>query len=164
MRITKEIASQVAAKLLSLKYKELAELRKDFSDTVREMYMQTVPDDVIKCFKKHPIYFGYSQGNSITLYGNGFNHEHIHVERIPSNGKMLTPSKEQADTLQKLQNKIKDLDKAAKELRKSIEVALYNLRTYEKVKTVFPEAYEFLPEANTAIAINVDSIRELLIK
>lgn len=61
-----------------------------------------------------------------------------------------------------LSDKASKLMKKRDTLRKDIQNSLLSLRTYNKVKENFPEAFKYLPDSNisTALTINLSAIRE----
>jgi hypothetical protein len=69
-----------------------------------------------------------------------------------------------ADTVTKLKYKSKDLDNKATETYDKIVNTLLSIKTYNRCKDAFPEAYALLPEASerNLPVVQVDSIRDAL--
>lgn len=164
-RITKEIATEVAKTLTKGKKDEYEALEKQLSETVRDLYNETIPDEVKLFQQKFPSFINVR--GSVELKGNGFSYEYVVVKpSVITNTNECTclyPTPDQAKTLQQIKNKIYDLKKEYNTLFLDIENALLSLRTYSKIEKEFPEAFVLLPNRiSTALAININSIREKL--
>jgi len=162
MRITKQIAQDVASKMLVDKYKSIAELDKELGLRVQDYLTAKIPAEVNTVFAKHPDYF--DSRRSYYLYGEGLNCKSVTIpQSLPSVGSSFTVKPEQAKEIVKLSNKRDDLHEAYKKALREVEVLLYNLRTYANVTKSFPEALPFLPVGqNTAVALNIEDVRKLL--
>lgn len=144
-RITKEIAKEVAKKLTEKKQKALDLEKTKLSELAYGIALSKVPEEVIKCFKKHKNYF--NTASYLQLVGNGFNYEHVDFnEYLPSTGKHLSPNDSDGKKLRTLIDSTQDKSKELKSLRNEIEIALCNLRTYNGVEKEFKEAYKLLPK------------------
>lgn len=163
MRITKQIAADVAKKLLSKKNDELSEMQKQLSAKALEFYLETVPSDVLNLYKKEPSYM--QSASSITLRGYGFSTENIYFgKNAPSKSQYSAYadlSQEANKTLRSLKDKVSDFKKEYDKTRIELEAALFSLRTYKNVEIHLPEATPFLPKKNdcTSLAINFDDLR-----
>lgn len=162
MRITKQIASEVAKQLLAEKRKENDKNWIELSKKVYESVLKTVPKEIIELHEKHPSFVRTSR--SIKLIGNGFNHEYVNTSKeFPCEhySKNYVPTAKEGVEWIKLLNDYNDGKESIKKLNSEIELALYNLRTYKAVQENFPEAYELLPEkTSTALSINISDIRQ----
>jgi len=161
-RITKEIAYQVAKKLTEEKQKEIDLLNKSMGELVYSVVLKTIPEEVITCYNKHKTYF--DTNSSVRFNGNGFNFQYFNMPKsLPLPDRMISPNDEDSKGILAQFNNIQNKDKELKLLRKEIEVALFNLRTYNQVEKEFPEAFPHLPKPpNTALIVNIKSIREKL--
>ncbi len=162
-RITKEIAKEVAKKLTEKKQKALELEKSKLNDLAYGIALSKVPDEVMKCYKKHKGYF--NTASYLQLSGNGFNFDIINFnEYLPSAGIVFTPNDSDSKKLKALTNSIEDKSKELKSLRNEIEIALCNLRTYNGVEKEFKEAFKLLPKRSisTALTVNLLSIRERL--
>ena len=83
------------------------------------------------------------------------------VAQQTENTVYITPSIEFGTLMEKRHNLKYDKEREIKDLKIQIEEALKSMRTFNKVKELFPEAYEFLPKSQIAMlpSINIDSIR-----
>lgn len=163
-RITKAIAEDVAKQLVQDKENEIQQLKNNLSHYVTKLHIDRIPDAVMKAFKTNGSYVNNQA--SIYICGAGFDRWfQVTLEKsLPYNGDHLEVSSEQGDQIKAAKNLIDDKTEEKRKLRQSIEVALFNLRTYNNVEKEFPEAFKFLPKAsvNTALAININDIRNQL--
>jgi hypothetical protein len=165
-RITKEIANRVAVNLTSKKLEEYELLRKNYSSKAFDIYMATIPKEVVELKEKFPEYF--STAGYLNITGNGFNYDQIKLEKRAiskgNGGSYYSPSPQDAKILMAMKNKVEDAKKSCQDLVREIENLVYHLRTYAKVSEQFPEAIPFLPNKpiTTALAINIDDIRKKL--
>jgi len=160
-RITKAIASDVAKQLVKNQRKELEDLKSKRSEFVTSLYEKIIPEDVLMVFKTNRSYINFQ--SSIRIVGCGFNHynNYILTKELPYNGNYLEVDDTDGDIIKSLDAEIDDSRNKIKELSHSIEIALFNLRTYNNVEKEFPEAFKLLPKqsVNTALAINLKDIR-----
>lgn len=165
-RITNEMAEQIAKAMTSEKLEAIKKLESEISEKTREEVLKTIPKEVKDFFKKFPEWT--QRDGSVRLNGNGCDHERVRVETVPSknNGTVYhNPSNEFASEILKLINKRDKLKNDLSTLKKSIENALKQLRTFKKIREAFPEAAEFLPKDNAPMlpCINLDVIRKNLL-
>lgn len=162
MRITKQIAQDVASKMLVDKYKTINELDKELGLMVQSFLVAKIPAEVHTVFAKYPDYFDSLR--SYYIHGEGLNCKNVNVpQALPCTGSSFTVTPEQAKEVVKLSNKREDLLEAYKKALREVETLLYNLRTYANVTKSFPEALPFLPAGqNTAVALNIEDVRKLL--
>jgi hypothetical protein len=162
MRITKQIASDVANQLLAKKVKGNNRNWTELSNEVYESVLKTIPKEITELQEKYPSYVRTSQ--NVRLFGNGFNHENINTPKsfpCTDYSKTYTPTEKEAAEWIKLLNDYKDGKDNLRKLSSEIESALYNLKTYKAVQENFPEAYELLPEkVSTSLSVNISDIRQ----
>ncbi len=163
MRITKDTATFVAKKLCEPKSDELKAMRLSQAEFIRNIYYLRLPREVKTTFSTNPEYFRttsaiYIDGDGLPqgykTYSLGSNLPCVQKERIQVATK-------DANKIQANEDKIADKVKEIRDLQESIEIALYNLRTYNKVQAEFPEAYKLLPPPNfnTSLMVNIKDIR-----
>lgn len=166
-RITKVIATDVAKKMS----KPAMEQRKKAQDLLREavyvIMIKRTPKILKEAFEKYPNYFTTS--SCVKFAGNGFNHEILWTSEkfIKPEGSygntIIEPTDAEAKIVKPLYEDFKKKQGDYTSLANKIEVTLNNLKTYNKVKTDFPEAFDFLPPKNsTALAIPIEDIRKQL--
>jgi len=165
MRITKQLAEELATKLLTTKQEQVSKLRKEYEEYVTAAYISQTPKEILSAYAKHPEWF-YT-GNSITLNEKGFRYESVTTtSQIICNsgtGANLTLSDKVAHKAKMLQNKWQSAKDKLRELKTKLELALFNLRTYASVQKNLPEAAPFLPkDATMSLMINYDALRKEL--
>lgn len=162
MRITKQIAENVAERLTETKVKNLEAQKQKIKDLVTELIREKTPHEVVLLSKKHTSFFTIT--DRFRFDTEDFKWEYFESnERFPSTEKHYELTKEENKKLFTLVQKREKQKNEIKQLRKEIEQALINLKTFKRVETEFPEAFKFLPKnGSTALVVNVDSIRKQL--
>lgn len=167
-RVTKELASEIASKLLKDKQKVVDNLHKEYTDFLFEEYNKTIPKEISEFDKKHPGWI--RKTSSINFSGYGFNWENVYFSQGQyvltdrnGNSKIELTSK-LADKIKTLKNSWEKERKSVGDLRQQIEIAIYNLRTFNQVEKNFPEAAAHLPAGGKtmSLTINLDKIRSQL--
>lgn len=167
MRITKDLANQIAFKLTE-KSRLVVEAEKiAYQTLVTELYEKETPTAVRECFAKHPEWF--STRSNISFSGHGFRWESIKsIRRVIPNiegDARLTLTQKIADQLHKAQQKFEKADKFYKDLKQETETALVNLGTYKRIEENIPEAKKYLPPPmSNALVVNMDSLNKKLAK
>lgn len=159
MNITKENAKVVSAQLTE-KIKENVKNKRDlFEVALIGVIHSTIPKDVLDFGATHPSYI--RKVSNVTVEGNGFNYINFTFKTpIIKSNNGFSPSAKQAEILSKLRDDWDNSDKEYRKLREEIQNSLITLRTYNRIKQAFPEAYALLPnEGVTAISVCVDDIR-----
>lgn len=161
-RITKQIAENVAIKLTEKQAKEIKDLQSELKDKFTEIYLKTIPKEVLDLFKKHPDFM--ETRSSMQLQGNGFNYQYIGLNAsYPCKNHVFTPSPQDAKILLSQINDVYNKKSELSKLKLEIETLVFGLRTYAKVKSEFPEAAPFLPKAtSTALMVNISDLRKKL--
>jgi len=164
MRITKEIAANVAKQLVSSKKEEIKSLKSQQSEFITTIYEASLSELIKQAFKKHKGFL-YTT-TSIRLIGSGLpvgykSYQLTKVLPQCNSCGQFPMNDEQADVIINFSNKIEDLEKSTHELQNNIEAALFNLRTYNNVEKEFPEAFKLLPasKVNTGLMVNIKDIR-----
>lgn len=159
MNITKENARLVSIQLTEKIKEDVINKRDLFEVALVEAVYSTIPKTVLDFGNTYPSYI--KKVSNITVEGNGFNYINFSLKTsiIKSNGG-FSPSKRQAEVLSKLRDDWDNSDKEYRKLKEEIQNSLITLRTYNRIKQAFPEAYILLPnEGVTAISVCVDDIR-----
>lgn len=162
MRITREIATQVAKKLTEKKLKEVSELQNDLLKSFTEIVKKTIPAEVIEFHKKHKGYV--NERISVQLHGNGWEWQTLSFsEPLPLKERAFVPKPKDSDLLLNKHNAYEEARRSLLSLVEELENVLYNLRTYSKVNLEFPEATPFLPSAKEAgLMVNINDVRKKL--
>lgn len=164
-RITKDIASAIAKKLIQKKQDAVNKLNNEFAKKAGEYYLKTLPEKVIKAFEDDVLKKYIDTTTSIRLSGHGWNYQYVPLDKnYPDNRKSVqnfTPK--QMEILLKMYNDHSTAKNELNDLKSKIEIALYNLKTYSRVSESFPEAIPHLPtNSTTAVSVNVLEIRNEL--
>lgn len=166
MRITKELANNIAHTLLQKKQKEIEAIEKDISRMVTEYYEALIPKAVIAFSKKHKGYLPMTQ--SVTI-DNGYFHWTFfpltkHLPKIENHSLLQRLEPEFNKKLQDIYHKKDEMKRTLKELINETVGTLLSLGTSKRIAEVFPEAAKLLPaEGSTttrALAVNVESLRK----
>lgn len=161
-RITKQIAEEVAKKLVAPKKEKLKARNKEFSMNITELCLSRIPAEILDCYYENRSYFNTTHYFRPT--GNGWQMQHLDLsEELPSpNGNSFSFEMDvkTSNALLKEFNRNKDQKEQIEELQRDLENILFNLRTYKAVTENFPEAAEHLPKiVNNSIALNLSDIR-----
>lgn len=160
MRITKDLATQIAIKLTEKHRETYKAADKAANDYVRAAYMESVPA-LVTSFK----YLEYiNTTNRVYVSSAALNTTFYVSPEVPSNsghGVKIVLSNSQADTLQKLMYAAKDADIKARGLKQEIINTLLALRTFKTVREQFPEASEHLPNDNTVSTALIPDLSKL---
>lgn len=167
MSISKDKSLQFANILLAKKKKKVDELEKFVSNLVRSEYMKTLPKEVLEAFESKSLKPYINTTSSVSLVGNGFNWNHIAVERMPHIEQCNTvwqPNKALAERIKKHDDNLSTLKKDLKDSRFKLQAAIFGLRTPKRILEVFPELESELGslEKPTTAIINVKEIRSLI--
>lgn len=167
MRITKEKAKLVAERLTSKHNDVINEKKRLLDEYVGQTAVSKIPEAVKQMFKEFPKWVKSQRHVSLSNYllnDYYYRNHNISVE-IPYHESFCV-SDEEAEKVVKMVDEIKTLTRERELLIKDIEVTVYNLRTYKRCETDFPEAFKWLPmEKPTAeVSIKIDDIRKKLIK
>lgn len=159
MRITKAVAQKVAQQLISERQTEIENLSNELNRKAYEIYLDTVPKQVLDIFKSNSSYFKNSK--KFYVQGVGLNTTGIDFDvYTPYVSQYFTLCEKDANIFVKLINNIQAKQKELNEFKIQIEVALLNLRTYNNIEKQFPEAAKLLPiQQTTAIMVNIKDIR-----
>lgn len=161
-RITKQIAEDVAVKLTKKQALEIEKLQKDMKQKFTEIYLKTIPKEIMDLFEKYPKYF--EKRSSFQISGNGFQYQQLHTDKdYPSSQYSYSLKEKDASLMLGLMNTLDDKKNELYKLKKEVANLLFNLRTYAKVNSEFPEASPFLPKTvTTALMVNISDLREKL--
>ena len=166
MRITKDKAELVAERLTSKHNDVIKEKQRVLTEYVGQVVVSKIPEAVKQMFKEFPEWVCSSRNIHLKhhLLDNYSYRSHFISVLIPVNESFVVTDKE-AKKVVKMVDEIEQLKKDLKKLKKEIEAAVYNLKTYKRCETDFPEAFKWLPmEKPTAeISIKIEDIRKQLL-
>jgi len=166
-RITKAITEEVAIKMTVKNAEEIEVLKKELNDKAIEFHIANTPKEILEMYAKYPSYF--KRATQFRL-GSDFSYKYVESSvKLPYEGdscfnnNYINFTNKEETKLVKLHYKIIDAEKALKDLRQDIKIALYSMRTYAKVEKEFNEAFKFLPKKIiTAVSVDLGSIRKKL--
>lgn len=165
MRITKQLASEIAKQVTAEKKKQWLDAETILRKTTREFAEKNIPSDVLKFQKKYPKLISSSSSEQFTNVDLNFKRFYFD-KYIPNYFPSYVPiSDEDAKTLKNMSDNVDKLKKEQADLYKEIEIALLSLKTFKVVREEFPEAAKFLPEdkkISTALSVNLNDIRKKL--
>jgi len=161
-KITRQIAENISAELTKKKALEITQLKQNLIDKFTDIYIKSLPKEVIDLHKKYPEYV--NARFRLQLSGNGFQYQYIDLlESLPSKNSIFLPSEKDAKTLHFLINEVDEKEAEYKNLQIEISSLLLGLKTYNRVNSEFPEATPFLPKSmSTALMVNISDLREKL--
>lgn len=169
MRITKDKASLVADRMTIKHNDVINEKKRLLNEYVGNLAVSKIPEAVKQMFKEYPEWVRSESTIRLKHYLlNNYNYRnhYINVE-IPCNDECCyVISDKEAEKVVKMVDEIESLRKERKQLKEEIEITVYNIRTYKRCETDFPEAFKWLPleKPTTEISIKIDDIRKKLIK
>lgn len=150
MKITKQIAENIANSLLEKKEKELNDKITKSKEKIREEYLKLIPKEVLTVYKKFPSYIQLTSSIGYNILGS---HNEYFKTSIPCNS-----NKEELlrkTSVFELKLLLQDRNKL-NELKNKTAESIYALKTSKNVEIMFPEAIPYLPKAGITnqIAIN----------
>ena len=166
--ISKDLAGQIAYKMTEKSRLAAEKLHVEFRELTTSQYEETIPEEVLKCFKKHPDWFETVE--SVSIHGNGFNHEYVSTTRqvitqLGRSSPIFQPISKIAD---KLTTAIRKWQKAKKEyenLKSESKQALLTLKTFSNIRKEIPLAAPMLPPPmSNALVVNFESLKKRLEK
>lgn len=165
-RISQDAAHSASVKIVAPIQKKIEEVNKEIKEFLTVVYLETVPPEVMKLWKKHSAWMYHFS----TVYPKGVgiaSSSSQSIESSPNNSggyyKDLHLSKEQAAIYVKLIDKRDELKEKYKNTQKEIEVAILSLGTHKKVADQFPEVAGFFIEGvkeNTQLIVQLAPVRE----
>lgn len=169
MRISKDLAKDVAKKLLQGKQDLLDAKTKELQSLAYELTLSTIRNDIKEAFNKFPKFFQTS--DFVGILCKEINDDPVEIKLlkpVPSEGNWkvyIYVSKEEYKKFEAMtaENKVKGDE--IYEAKKIISNTIFGLRTALQVQKHFPEAYEFLPKessGNTLPMLNLDQVRALI--
>ena len=164
--MTKQLASEIAVKMTVERFQKNENLKQEISFKVRDSYVKNLNHKIVDIWlNENNLSPFLKMAGYINLVGNGFDHESFKVDVPSKNGYTVVyePTPEEAKEWRISINRYEKEKSDVRQLRREIETILYNLRTFQKIQTEFPEAAVYLPQAtSSSLSICVDDIRKKL--
>jgi len=165
MRITKSISEKAAKKMTAKHYEKAKSLRDVLGKKVSELYLKTVPSEIIKMYKDYPSYFMKNSG--LYVRGTGLNHELVQLDVSVPSKQSHTPtfvieSDEDSKVVAKMVAEYKQAKKQAEEKEVQLIEILIALGSTKNVLAQFPEAIEFIDNIPTVrnLPVNLKELRK----
>jgi len=171
MRISKDLAKEVAKKLLQGKQDLLDAKNLKLKNLAYDRTVSTIRDDIKEAYSKFPKFFNTSDFVAILCKENHDDPVEIKLPKpVPSEGYWkvyvyVYVSKEEYKSFEAMADEIKVKADEIFDAKKIISNTIFGLRTALQVQKHFPEAYEFLPKessGNTLPMLNLDHVRSLI--
>lgn len=169
MNITKNLAEEVADKMVSPLNQKIKDLCDERSKIAFEAIQKTIPKEVIDCFNRFKSYFNAVY--TVTLRDGSYEKRISKVPLFPHGNSYYPYIETDTETINKIGEidiVIKSIEEEMSKTRESIISTLLSLRTFKRAKESFPEAYKYMSKyedgKKTAIALPVDNIMNTLKK
>lgn len=168
--ISRAVAESIAEKLVAKFNVEIKELESKRKKYLTDLYIKTLPKEVLETFEKYPNYF--NKESSIRFDTHGFRYKYLDTEPLPFCNKnasdLFLPNKKPAITdkdytyLWDVEVKVNALKEKKSKTYNELISTLLQLKSYKRIQEHFPEIASYLP-TNTqtmALTLNLDKIRE----
>lgn len=164
-RITKDEAAHLSRQLVSVKQAGIDVLYEAYKKKAFEIYNDTVPKEVMSCFKKHPTWFRTASGIDLNSYG--FNREYVSCPNdmevvCHDDDSEMKFTRETSSELMKAKRAWEKEKESVEKTRNEIKNALVNLHTYKRIIEQFPDAEPFLPKKYLPPAVNYSSLKPIV--
>ncbi|MFD2741939.1 MULTISPECIES: hypothetical protein [Sphingobacterium] len=173
-RISKNLASQIAKKLLAKKLKSIQTIQTELSTLATEKALKCYKPELLKAFETYVDYFG-STKQCFFIYENTGQNIRSTTDLVSLNNRVPTTPKgynlyldlnlKDFHEIKDLQNKLDEARKDYKKAMAIVENTILNLRTPVQLKKHFPEAYDALPQKTIGTMlpmVNLDQVRSLI--
>lgn len=168
MNIAKYMAEETASKLVRQISEHIVSMKKELGQKAYDLVVSQMPNEIMNAYGKYPNYFNKSSTARI--------HNGSQVIEVDMSG--CVPRKDgsyystalvdvnESEDIYRLQLKLKEEKERQSKTYNSIVATLINLRTLNKAKECFPEAYEYLkeyePKAGTQVSLQIESIMQTI--
>lgn len=164
MKISKSIAEKASRKMTIKHYEKVNSLRNVLGKMVAELYLKTIPSEVVRMFYERPSYFKIT--GALYVRGTGLNHELVSLNiSAPSTqshaSTFVIESDEDAKIVAEMIAEYKQAKKDADNKQCEIEQVLIALGSTKNVLEQFPEAIEYIDNAPQVrnLPVNLKELR-----
>lgn len=165
MKITKQIAAEVANKVTANLRAEYEKICNEIDSRLVTIVKNGVPEEVAQVYRKYPAYI--LTNSSAAVSGVGVPRRWVYLDdEIPYTDE-ITLSREQSKEIADMVRKADKLNDRIRDTRAKVRATLLALGTAKKVQEQLPELVQFLPEqavTSTALMIPVKEVRSDLKK
>lgn len=161
MKISKQLAEDLAKMLTLKKDKAIEKAKKGLTDFAEKIYLKSIPKEVMAMFEKYPSYI--KKTNYLYISGKGLNHESVYLSKsFPSKESVaFQPTEKECDNFRRLIDNSENLRNKKRELINQTEAALITLSTSKRVSEQFPELMDYLNKLDNGKLTPVANIEEL---
>ena len=153
MRITKQIADQVAVSMLAKKSEKLDQVKDQLKKELHEACIKTIPSDVLDMYSNYPDFFTYSRYCRF----EGYSHDIGGYLPSAHGTNFIIEPTEKIKSLVKLKTA---KEKEIEQLRKEIYNIVLSAKTANNLKKIMPKAVDFIKvEADLYLpAVNIEDL------
>jgi len=164
MRITKDLTKQIVKKLVYPITEKIEENDGKISTIIQKYVLKDCPKEVIHLWEKKSNWIHTANNISFNYLGQYSWCYFPKRQDTPIQKSQITiEDREVAEQIQFILNDNIDLNKKLRELSKELEVTIFKLATFARIREQFPEAAELLPdETKREIALNIHDVRNKL--
>lgn len=165
--LSKMLIEQIAEKMTVQSKKYYKSLYEEMTKVVTAVYVDTIPEEVKKCFKTYPDYVETT--SSVYLDSHGFSRKSLSLtKQHPATSSYHVPlhlTAITADRIMKVMRKWEKAQEDYKTLVQETESALYALKTNKNIRENLPEAVPYLPPPmSNSLVVNFNSLQKKLNK
>jgi len=163
MRITKNLAKEIATKLMEPKCEALTGKIKILEEKSEIAVRSTIPAIVLEAYKVKPKYI--NTRSSWYCQNTGFNNSYIRsANALPSVSQYINLDSNHAAEILTLTDEVDSLRKNYNESLTKLESVIFAIRTTDKLKVTIPESEPFIPAdgtVSTGLMLNPEEIKSL---
>jgi len=166
MRISQDLAKQIASKLTEKSKAAYIAEQTAFKELVYETYMSRTPAEVRAVFEKHPDWVFSRQ--EVIINGHGFNYMRAMASKpvVCNEGSLnahMPMTEKVGSILLSAWRKVEKAKEKYEKLKKETETALLNLKTTKQIAENLPAAIPFLPPPmSNSLVVNIDTLKRKL--
>lgn len=169
MNVTRTIAEEVAKKMIQPIIDKIKEKEAEMQKMADEVVKKSLPEDVRVCFENYPSYFHTTTQVTLT---NDVLQTRVRCSSFPHNGNSWYPfiscPNEISERIKSFEIDINRAESERDKTEASIITTLLSLRTFNRVKESFPDAYQYMKsyeeKTQTVLSIPVNDIMQTIKK
>jgi hypothetical protein len=144
--INKTIASETAFNMLKSTRDKIENKNNELLEMATDLALKSIPENVNVILKNIPD--EWIEKRTQFYFHSGVQNRYFNTKRTPSKigGTRIEISNLEMDKLMKIQDEIYSMSKKRDQIKEQIVATLLKLRTPEKIKKEFPEAFKCFPK------------------
>jgi hypothetical protein len=162
MNITKNIAEQIADKLLTGAKEKIIQKEIELGKVVKNIYDSKIPSEVFDLLNNLPEKWQHTKCRVHFITDNDLHFFDVNIKDhvFGSNDHYCECSEKEYNIMMKIQTEINDIKKNIKTYKSQIVAQMLKMRTFKRIRENFPEIAIHLPEENSQNlpAINIHEI------